>query len=117
MKSRPLERESPPRCREMTEKAAKLKRRSETEGEEPQAKKGSITSGSEVVKPVELKPATSVSTAMPSGKDKGTQEAKTVTVVSEKKASYAEIGHRLEDSRGGTATRCWGEGPSWTVFG
>ena len=37
---------------EKTEKGAKLKRRSETEGEEPQAKKGSITSGSEVVKPV-----------------------------------------------------------------
>ena len=70
---------------ETTEKAVKLKRRSETEGEEPQAKKGSITSGSEVVKPVELKPATSVSTAMPSGKDKGTQEAQTVTAVSEKR--------------------------------
>ena len=70
---------------EMTEKAVKLKRRSETEGEEPQAKKGSITSGSEVVKQVELKPATSVSTAIPSGKDKGTQEAQTVTAVSEKR--------------------------------
>ena len=36
---------------EKTEKVVQLKRRSETEGEEPQAKKGSITSGSEVVKP------------------------------------------------------------------
>ena len=70
---------------ETTEKAVKLKRRSETEGEEPQAKKGSITSGSEVVKPVELKPAASVSTAVPSGKDKDAQEAQTVTAVSEKR--------------------------------
>ena len=70
---------------ETTEKTVKLKRRSETEGEEPQAKKGSITSGSEVVKPVELKPATSISTAVPSGKDKGAQEAQTLTAVSEKR--------------------------------
>ena len=70
---------------EKTEKVAKLKRRSETEGEEPQAKKGSITSGSEVVKPVELKPATSVSTAVPSKRDKNVQEARTTTVESEKR--------------------------------
>ena len=55
---------------EKTEKAVQLKRRSETEGEEPQAKKGSMASGSEAVKAVELKPATSVSTAVPSKKDK-----------------------------------------------
>ena len=83
-KSRPLERESLLRSREKTEKGAKLKRRSETEGEEPQAKKGSITSGSEVVKPVELKPATSVSTAVPSKKDKEKQETQAPTVESEK---------------------------------
>ena len=70
---------------EKTEKGAKLKRRSETEGEEPQAKKGSITSGSEVVKPVELKPATSVSTAVPSKKDKEGQETQAPTVESEKR--------------------------------
>ena len=51
---------------EKTEKGVKLKRRSETEGDEPQAKKGGVTSGSEVAKPVELKPATSVSTVVPS---------------------------------------------------
>ena len=70
---------------EKTEKVVQLKRRSETEGEEPQAKKGSITSGSEVVKPVELKPATSVSTAVPSKKDKDVQEARTTTAESEKR--------------------------------
>ena len=69
---------------EKTEKGAKLKRRSEVEGEEPQAKKGSIASGSEVVKPVELKPATSVSTAVPP-KDKDSQGAQTVTLKSEKR--------------------------------
>ena len=84
-KTRPLERESPPRRQEKAEKAAKLKRRSETEGEEPQAKKGSITSGSEVVKPVELKPATSVAAAVPSRKDKSVQEAQTVTAGSKKR--------------------------------
>ena len=70
---------------ETSEKAVKLKRRSETEGEEPQAKKGSITGGLEVAKPVELKPATSVSTAVPSKRDKGMQETQTVTVESEKR--------------------------------
>ena len=68
-----------------TEMVVQLKRRSETEGEEPQAKKGSITSGSEVVKPVELKPATSVSTAVPSKKDKEVREARTTTAESEKR--------------------------------
>ena len=38
-------------------KAVQLKRRSETEGDEPKAKKGGIASGTEKVKPVELKPA------------------------------------------------------------
>ena len=70
---------------EKTEKAVQLKRRSETEGEEPQAKKGSIASGSERVKPVELKPATDVSTAMPTGKEKGVKEARTTTEESEKR--------------------------------
>ena len=70
---------------EKTEKAVQLKRRSETEGEEPQAKKGSIASGSEKVKPVELKPATSVSTAMQSRKEKDVQEARTTAAESEKR--------------------------------
>ena len=70
---------------EKAEKAVQLKRRSETEGEEPQAKKGSIASGSENVKPVELKPATSVSTAVPSKKEKDEPEAKTTTEKSEKR--------------------------------
>ena len=69
---------------EKTEKGAKLKRRSEVEGEEPQAKKGSIASGTEVVRPVELKPATSVSTAVPP-KDQDSQGAQTVTLKSEKR--------------------------------
>ena len=46
-----------------TDKAVQLKRRSETEGEEPKAKKGGIASGTEKVKPVELKPASEVSKA------------------------------------------------------
>ena len=44
-------------------KAVQLKRRSETEGDEPKAKKGGIASGTENVKPVELKPASEVSKA------------------------------------------------------
>ena len=75
-----------------TEKAVQLKRRSETEGEEPQAKKGSIASGSEVVKPVELKPATSVSTAEPSKKEKDVQEARTTTEGSEKRPHTPRTG-------------------------
>ena len=77
---------------EKTEKAVKLKRRSETEGEEPQAKKGSITSGSEIVKPVELKPATSMSTAVPSKKDTSVQEARTTTAESEKRPHTPRTG-------------------------
>ena len=45
------------------DKAVQLKRRSETESEEPKAKKGSIASGPEKAKPVELKPASEVSQA------------------------------------------------------
>ena len=70
---------------EKAEKAVQLKGRSETEGEEPQAKKGSIASGSERVKPVELKPATEVSTAMPTEKEKGVKGARTTTEESEKR--------------------------------
>ena len=53
---------------ESTEKEVKtdktvqlIKRRSETEGEEPKAKKGGIAGGKETVKPVELKSASEVS--------------------------------------------------------
>ena len=46
-----------------TDKAVQLKRRSETESEEPKAKKGSIANGTEKVKSVELKPASEVSKA------------------------------------------------------
>ena len=42
---------------EKTDKAVQLKRRSDTEGDEPKAKKGGIASGMEKVKPVELRPA------------------------------------------------------------
>ena len=70
---------------EKTEKGVQLKRRSDVEGEEPQAKKGSIASGSEFGKPVELKPATSVSTAVPPKRGKDPQETQTVTVESEKR--------------------------------
>ena len=70
---------------EKVEKAVQLKRRSETEGEEPKAKKGSIASGSEKVKPVELKPATEVSTALPEETEKGVKGAKTTAEESEKR--------------------------------
>ena len=66
-------------------KAVQLKRRSETEGEEPKAKKGSIASGSEKVKPVELKPATEVSTASPEEKGEDARKARASAEESEKR--------------------------------
>ena len=42
------------------DKAVQLKRRSETEGDEPKAKKGGIASEKEKTKPLELKPASEV---------------------------------------------------------
>ena len=63
---------------ESTEKEAKpdktvqLKRRSETEGDEPKAKKGGIASEKEKAKPLELKPASEVSKA---SQDKAEEDA------------------------------------------
>ena len=57
------------------DKAVQLKRRSETEGDEPKAKKGGIASGTEKVKPVELKPASEVSKASQEKAEKDAERA------------------------------------------
>ena len=48
---------------EHADKAVQLKRRSETETEEPKAKKGGVTGAAEKVKTIELKPASKASQA------------------------------------------------------
>ena len=86
------------------DKAVQLKRRSDTEGDEPKAKKGGIASGTEKVKPVELKPASEVSKASQEKAEKDAGRADDpADEKSEKETPYAKIWDRPEDRGGGSA--------------
>ena len=69
------------------EKAVHLKRRSETEADEPKAKKGSVASAKEQVKTVELKPASEVSKAT---QDEGAKDAAKAEAAAEAKEEKSE---------------------------